>query len=109
MAAINLDGTRRKEDVSMDVPRLQSEKLLSDIVLSRNSSATNNLLTCASRCEIEICASCGSQFDCHPGNCWCDAVCVPREALAEMRQSFDRCLCPNCLKAVAGKHASPRM
>jgi Cysteine-rich CWC len=92
----------------MDVPRLQSEKLLSDIVLSRNSSAGNNVLKCATRCEIEICANCGAQFHCRPGNCWCDAVCVPREALAEMQLSFDRCLCPNCLKAVADKYSLTR-
>jgi hypothetical protein len=93
----------------MDVPKLQSDKLLSDIMSLRNSSLSNCSASCASGSEPEICASCGTQFDCRPGNCWCDAVCVPREALAEMRQSFDRCLCPNCLQAVAGKHASQRV
>jgi len=51
----------------------------------------------------EDCSSCGEAFHCQPGNCWCDQLHLTRQALLEMQSRFDRCLCPNCLQAVANK------
>jgi len=46
-----------------------------------------------------ICESCGKEFSCgaNVGKCWCFAVEVKTEMLAELRQEFKSCLCEGCL------------
>jgi Cysteine-rich CWC len=58
------------------------------------------------------CQRCGEEFPCardQPGGCWCAAenyrLPVP---LPPQAGSFDDCLCPSCLRAVAGLLAARR-
>ena len=50
--------------------------------------------------ENSICESCGEAFSCgaNLGECWCFAVEVRAEILAELREDFENCLCQNCLE-----------
>ncbi len=49
--------------------------------------------------EKMICESCGEEFLCGAkiGKCWCFAVEVKAETLAELREDFKNCLCGDCL------------
>ena len=49
------------------------------------------------------CALCGRVFGCRQGEpgCWCEAVELDRETLAQIRSLADECLCPSCLSAFA--------
>jgi len=50
------------------------------------------------------CAKCGAEFACDPaGACWCkdESVRLPMPA-----GPAESCLCPNCLRATARKHAT---
>src|SRR5262245_55649139 len=51
--------------------------------------------------NLETCPGCQAQFDCHPGQCWCDSVVVSLEALVDLRQNYEGCLCPECLQKAA--------
>ena len=56
--------------------------------------------------EKLICAFCGEEFSCGAsiGECWCFAVEVKAETLAELREDFRNCLCQDCLvKSVNNK------
>ncbi len=46
-----------------------------------------------------ICESCGKEFSCgaNIGECWCFAVEVKAETLAELRENFKNCLCQICI------------
>ncbi len=46
-----------------------------------------------------ICESCGEEFSCgaNVGKCWCFAVEVKAETLAELRRDYKNCLCQKCL------------
>jgi len=54
--------------------------------------------------KVETCPRCQKQFACQAGRCWCANVTVPMEALIEMRQLFESCVCPECLQHFADKH-----
>ncbi|MCY7347884.1 MAG: cysteine-rich CWC family protein [Pyrinomonadaceae bacterium] len=45
------------------------------------------------------CESCGVEFSCgaNVGKCWCFAVEMKAETLAELREDFNHCLCEDCL------------
>jgi len=45
------------------------------------------------------CESCGKEFSCgaNVGKCWCFAVELKAETLAELRENFKSCLCEDCL------------
>lgn len=47
----------------------------------------------------KICEQCGSEFSCgaNVGECWCFAVELKAETLAELRENFESCLCEDCL------------
>lgn len=49
--------------------------------------------------EKKICESCGEEFSCGAklGECWCFAVEMKAETLAELKENFNACLCENCL------------
>jgi hypothetical protein len=51
----------------------------------------------------KICQACGTQFPCASpwGPCWCEDVKISIKILAELRASYDECLCPKCLTAAA--------
>jgi len=52
-----------------------------------------------------ICESCGNAFSCgaNVGKCWCFAVEVKSETLAELREKLENCLCEDCLSKFSGK------
>lgn len=49
--------------------------------------------------EKLFCESCGAEFSCgaNVGECWCFAVELKAETLAELREGFKNCLCQDCL------------
>jgi hypothetical protein len=51
------------------------------------------------RTEDLRCASCGEKFRCgaKTAECWCFAVEISRETLADLQKRFRHCLCPQCL------------
>jgi len=59
-----------------------------------------------------ICESCGKEFFCgaNVGECWCFAVEVKAEILAELRENFKSCLCEDCLeeKTTVKQHETTR-
>jgi hypothetical protein len=52
----------------------------------------------------ETCDSCGREFGCgaDDDSCWCADLTLDRDRLAILREHFERCLCPDCLKVAAG-------
>jgi hypothetical protein len=54
--------------------------------------------------QTESCESCGREFGCGAGDdsCWCGDVTLGPARLAILREHFERCLCPDCLKLAAG-------
>jgi hypothetical protein len=52
----------------------------------------------------QSCEACGRDFGCgaEARGCWCEDLTVDGATLARLRETYDRCLCPSCLKAVAG-------
>jgi hypothetical protein len=54
--------------------------------------------------QTESCESCGREFGCGAGDdsCWCKDVTLSPERLAILREHFERCLCPDCLRLAAG-------
>jgi hypothetical protein len=56
----------------------------------------------------KLCPSCAAEFGCADGapGCWCEAVALARETLAELRVLADDCLCPACLAGFAARDAS---
>ena len=52
----------------------------------------------------KACARCGAAFGCGAeAGCWCEAVALPAEAAEALRKTYDDCLCPACLEAVAAQ------
>jgi hypothetical protein len=47
----------------------------------------------------KICSKCATPFGCQneTRGCWCEDLTLGPETLAQLRQSFDNCLCPACL------------
>jgi Cysteine-rich CWC len=50
--------------------------------------------------NTQTCESCGREFACGADDehCWCNEVTLAREHLAILREHFERCLCPDCLR-----------
>jgi hypothetical protein len=53
--------------------------------------------------QTETCESCGREFGCgaRDGACWCRELALGPDRLAILREHFDRCLCPDCLRVAA--------
>jgi iron complex transport system permease protein len=64
--------------------------------MASSAQQTSSLIT-------KTCPLCGKQFGCAQGEpgCWCEAVVLRRETLAEIRAVTDKCICPACLSAFA--------
>lgn len=54
-----------------------------------------------------VCESCGGEFVCGAAitGCWCTEIKLSDETRADLRNKFDRCLCRNCLEALAKPYA----
>jgi Cysteine-rich CWC len=50
--------------------------------------------------NTQTCESCGREFACGADEetCWCNALTLAPEHLAILREHFERCLCPDCLR-----------
>lgn len=48
----------------------------------------------------KTCSKCSSPFTCQneQRGCWCEKLSLSAETLAYLRQHFDNCLCPACLR-----------
>jgi Cysteine-rich CWC len=53
--------------------------------------------------NAERCESCGREFSCgaQDAECWCAALTLGPDRLAILREHFERCLCPDCLRLAA--------
>src|ERR1700736_4831686 len=60
--------------------------------------------------KIKICSGCGRAFCCGQGSpgCWCEAMELRRETLAEIRVLADDCICPTCLAGFAASERTMR-
>lgn len=49
--------------------------------------------------ENKTCPKCSKQFEClHNSDCWCFKYKIPAENLKIITETYDNCLCPDCLK-----------
>nr|NQU93323.1 cysteine-rich CWC family protein [Bacteroidota bacterium] len=52
--------------------------------------------------EPAICPKCGEAFCCSPsGKCWCYEVLIPPDKLNELNDTYNSCLCKDCLMALS--------
>jgi hypothetical protein len=51
----------------------------------------------------QTCESCGREFGCgaQDQECWCSTLTLGADRLAVLREHFERCLCPDCLRLAA--------
>jgi hypothetical protein len=52
------------------------------------------------------CPRCGQGFHCGAGDsgrCWCTGVVLDTDTLAALARQYTRCLCGDCLRALAGE------
>jgi hypothetical protein len=59
----------------------------------------------------KTCSKCGAPFGCksETGGCWCEDIKLDPLTLDKLKQDFENCLCPKCLKEfelVAGQDTS---
>lgn len=59
------------------------------------------------RSGTKTCSRCGLPFACAHGSvgCWCEAVELRRETLAQIRAVADDCICPSCLSGYRTKES----
>ena len=52
----------------------------------------------------KICPKCGKEFECkHDKTCFCTRYSLSKEALRELKEKYDNCLCEDCLRQYAVK------
>jgi len=48
--------------------------------------------------EPEYCPKCGKEFNCSKsGKCWCFEIQLASEIQIQIRDQYEKCLCPSCL------------
>jgi Cysteine-rich CWC len=59
--------------------------------------------------NTQTCESCGREFGCGADEerCWCREVPLGPEQRAILREHFERCLCPDCLRVGAPAPGTP--
>jgi hypothetical protein len=47
------------------------------------------------------CSKCGQQFNCtnETSGCWCESVHLDTGTLSRLKEKYENCLCPDCLKS----------
>jgi cysteine-rich CWC protein len=60
--------------------------------------------------NAQTCESCGREFGCgaQDKECWCATLTLSADRLAILREHFERCLCPDCLRLAAATHDPSR-
>jgi hypothetical protein len=54
------------------------------------------------------CSKCGETFNCGGLlGCWCSDVKLDPATLAALKERYDNCLCPSCLKTFSAAAVSP--
>ncbi|MBK7182402.1 MAG: cysteine-rich CWC family protein [Bacteroidetes bacterium] len=55
--------------------------------------------------SIKICSKCSRSFECQNESmgCWCEELFLSINTLNEIKQQYDNCLCPTCLKEFADR------
>ena len=57
--------------------------------------------------EKDTCPRCGNKFHCGKGGkCWCYEVDVAESVLQQINDTYDSCLCPDCLKSLSGEKSA---
>ena len=52
--------------------------------------------------DQKLCSKCGESFGCGVhDNCWCGEYEISPEILERLKELYEDCLCPKCLKTVA--------
>ena len=47
----------------------------------------------------KICPKCGKEFDCyHNSSCWCLKYKLSKENISFLKNTYDDCLCEDCLR-----------
>lgn len=51
------------------------------------------------------CSKCGADFGCNATGtgCWCEQYSLSTQTLAELKNDYNNCLCPQCLEQYAEK------
>src|SRR5260370_20484200 len=59
---------------------------------------------------VKTCPLCEEQFECAQGQpgCWCEAVVLGRQTLADIRAVAYGCVCPSCLSGFAARERARR-
>ncbi|MCD9189528.1 MAG: cysteine-rich CWC family protein [Pyrinomonadaceae bacterium] len=64
------------------------------------------------RTASKVCEVCGKEFSCNAenGNCWCFDLQLKAETLQKLKENYQDCLCPTCLKPeeTADRHDQDR-
>jgi hypothetical protein len=49
---------------------------------------------------LKTCSKCEAEFTCtnETAGCWCEEVSLSNTTLKQLKEEFDNCLCPSCLK-----------
>jgi len=49
---------------------------------------------------IKKCSKCETTFNCKNDarGCWCENINLSTQVLAHLKENYDNCLCPRCLK-----------
>ncbi len=51
---------------------------------------------------LKYCGRCGEGFECRAGQvCWCEEIDLARDQLKWLKETYDACLCPVCLRLVS--------
>ncbi len=55
--------------------------------------------------SVKKCAKCFVEFECtnEQRGCWCEGLQIAPENLQKLRENYDNCLCPQCLKEYAAE------
>jgi len=49
--------------------------------------------------DTKSCPKCGKKFECYSDDdCWCENYQIHRKEYLVLKQQFDDCICPDCLK-----------
>ncbi len=53
--------------------------------------------------SAKFCSKCKSAFEClnQTAGCWCEDLHIDLETLKKLKEEFQNCLCPDCLKGFA--------
>lgn len=82
---------------AQNLPKLQTGSILCYFYIQMPENSIEKIAEKVP--ERMICESCGGDFLCGAkiGECWCSAVKLEAETLAELRDDYKNCLCSSCL------------